>query len=222
MASSLALKRLLSSNLRTKSPLSSPIRPIANSPANASRHFNTNAERDYDDGEGSDERGLDIDRRSDRFDPRRLGRDDFLSEVFDPFSPTRSLSQVLNLMDQFMENPFLSAAAPSSRGVGSGLRRGWDARETEDALHLRVDMPGLGKEDVKVSVEQNTLTIKGEGEKEEGSEESGRRYMSRIDLPEKLYRTDQIKAEMKNGVLKVVVPKVKEDERSDVFHVSVE
>ncbi|GMN40967.1 hypothetical protein TIFTF001_010192 [Ficus carica] len=83
-------------------------------------------------------------------------------------------------------------------------------------------MPGLGKEDVNVSVEQNTLIIKGEGEKEEGEQVSGRRYMSRIDLPEKLYRTDQIKAEMKNGVLKVVVPKVKEEERSEVFHVNVE
>lgn len=143
-----------------------------------------------------------------------------VTEVFDPFSPTRSLSQVLNLMDSFMENPFLSATRGS--GVGSGLRRGWDARETEDALHLRVDMPGLGKEDVKVSVEQSTLTIKGEGGKEEGDEESGRRYMSRIDLPEKLYSTDQIRAEMKNGVLKVTVPKVKEDERSDVFNVNVE
>lgn len=117
-----------------------------------------------------------------------------------------------------MENPFVSA----SRGVGGGLRRGWDAKETDDALHLRVDMPGLGKEDVRVSVEQNTLIIKGEGGKEEGEEESGRRYTSRIDLPEKLYRTDQIKAEMKNGVLKVLVPKVKEDERSDVLHINVE
>lgn len=140
-------------------------------------------------------------------------------DFFDPFSPTRSLSQVLNLMDQFMENPLLSA---TRGGPGAGIRRGWDARETDEGLQLRVDLPGLGKEDVKVSVEQNTLIIKGEGEKEEGEQVSGRRYMSRIDLPEKLYRTDQIKAEMKNGVLKVVVPKVNEDERSEVFHVNVE
>lgn len=139
--------------------------------------------------------------------------------MLDPFSPTRSLSQVLNLMDQFMENPYISA----SRGIGAGIRRGWDAKETEDGLVLRVDMPGLGKEDVKVSVEQNMLTIKGEGGKEsEDDEEGARRYSSRIDLPEKLYKVDQIKAEMKNGVLKVVVPKMKEEERNDVFSVKVE
>ncbi|KAJ0042830.1 hypothetical protein Pint_17215 [Pistacia integerrima] len=135
--------------------------------------------------------------------------------VFDPFSPTRSLSQVLNLVDQMTENPLFA-------GTRGGLRRGWDAKEDEDALNLRIDMPGLGKEDVKVSVEQSTLVIKGEGGKEGDDEETVRRYTSRIDLPEKMYKTDSIKAEMKNGVLKVVVPKVKEEERSDVVHVSVE
>jgi len=79
-------------------------------------------------------------------------------DVFDMFSPTRSLSQVLNMVDQLMHNPFLSA----SRGIGAGgVRRGWDAKKTEDSLLLCFDMPGLHKEDVKISVEQNTLTIKG-------------------------------------------------------------
>ncbi|XP_061352520.1 heat shock 22 kDa protein, mitochondrial-like isoform X2 [Gastrolobium bilobum] len=211
MASSLAVKRFLSSSLLSRSLL----RPTAS----ASRFFNTNTMRKYDDHD--DDRNLDVDRRSDSSLPRAPRRDDFFSDVFDPFSTTRSLSQVLNMMDQFMDNPFLSA----SRGIGAGagVRRGWDARETEDALLLRVDMPGLGKEDVKISVEQNTLTIKGEGAKESDDEEGGpRRYTSRIDLPDKLYKIDQIKAEIKNGVLKVVVPKMKEEERNDVINVKVD
>lgn len=79
MASSLALKRLLSSNLRLKPLLPSPIRPIANSPSAASRYFNTNVARDYDDDAGYDERGIDIDRSSDRSFSRHFGRHDFLS-----------------------------------------------------------------------------------------------------------------------------------------------
>lgn len=134
----------------------------------------------------------------------------FFADVFDPFS-TKSLSQILNMMDSFSDSP-----------LASGIRRGWDARESNDGLHLRLDMPGLGKEDVKVSVEQNTLIIKGEGKKEFEDEENGRRFSSRIDLPEKLYKIDDIKAEMKNGVLKLFVPKLKEEERSDVFHVKIE
>ncbi|XP_063939845.1 heat shock 22 kDa protein, mitochondrial [Daucus carota subsp. sativus] len=59
------------------------------------------------------------------------------------------------------------------------------------------------------------LLIAGEGE-------DGRRYSSRIELPQNVYKVDEIKAEMTNGVLKVRVPKVKEEERKDVFQVKIE
>ncbi|KAL5061735.1 hypothetical protein RYX36_023472 [Vicia faba] len=193
MASSLAVKRFLSSALLSRSLL----RPVAS--------FNTNAMRQYD--QHSDDRNVDVDRRA---FPRTRRDDLLLSDVFDPFSPPRSLSQVLNMVDLLTDNPVLSAAS----------RRGWDARETEDALLLRLDMPGLGKDDVKISVEQNTLIIKGEESGQE-SQESGRRFSSRIDLPDKLYKNDEIKAEMKNGVLKVIVPKMKEQERNNVINVEV-
>nr|AAF37726.1 LMW heat shock protein [Euphorbia esula] len=204
MASSLAIKRLVSSNLIPSSLR--VIRPcVAAQPS--SRLFNTNAVRQVDD----------IDEDDRRIDGPLYGRGgDFLSDVVNPFWPSTNLSRMLNVMEPFIENPFVS------RGMSAGIRRNWDARETEDALNLRVDMPGLDKKDVKVSVEKNTLIIKGEGEKESEDEESGRKYSGRIDLPEKMFKTDEIKAEMKNGVLKVVVPKVKEDERADVFHVKIE
>lgn len=131
--------------------------------------------------------------------------------MLSPFPTRSSLSQILNVMDQLGESP-----------VSGMARRNWDARETADGLHLRVDMPGLGKEDVKVSVEQSTLTIKGESKKESEDDDGGRRYTSRIDLPEKLYKTNEIKAEMKDGVLKVFIPKIKEEERNDVIHVNIE
>ncbi|EYU29473.1 hypothetical protein MIMGU_mgv1a017838mg, partial [Erythranthe guttata] len=119
--------------------------------------------------------------------------------VFDPFSRRSNLSQVLNMIDQYIESP-----------------------EADEGIHLRMDMPGLVKEDVKVSVEQNTLVIKGEGNKDFEDDKAGPRYTSIIDLPDKIYKTDAIKAEMKNGVLKVFLPKIKEAERTDVFQVNVE
>ncbi|KAL8051007.1 hypothetical protein ABFX02_06G117700 [Erythranthe guttata] len=202
MASSLALKRLISSsNLISRSLRPSAAAAAVSQPASY-RRFNTNAVRECE----SDDRDVDVDRRPDRrvFSP--------FSDAFGPFSTRSSLSQILNMMDKFMESP-----------VTTSIRRNWDARETAEGLHLRMDMPGFGKEDVKVSVEQNTLVIRGEGKKEfEEEEGGGRRYTSRIDLPEKLYKTSEIKAEIKNGVLKVFVPKIKEEERTDVFHVNVE
>ncbi|KAL9438793.1 hypothetical protein AB3S75_024459 [Citrus x aurantiifolia] len=204
LSSSMALRRagayrLLFSNL---------IRP-----ASVSRSFNTNA------------RVVDVERRSDRSVSRRRDPSpSFFPDALDPFSPPRSLNQVLNLMDQFLDNPFVSPVA----------RRGWLAKEDDDNLILKMDMPGLSKEDVRVSVQQNTLIIKGEGpqnESESGGgelamtiidQENARRYSTRIDLPSNLYKFDDIKAEMKNGVLKIVVPKVKEDEAKNVFKVNVE
>ncbi|KAJ7952492.1 Small heat shock protein [Quillaja saponaria] len=71
-----------------------------------------------------------------------------------------------------------------------------------------MDMPGLAKDDVKVSVEQNTLTVRGDGQQESEDEEGGRRFSSGLDLPPNLYELDSIKAEMKIGVLILMVPKV--------------
>lgn len=147
-----------------------------------------------------------------------------ITDLFDPFSSTRSLSQIMNMMDQFAENPFLAATRLGGSGFGLGTRRGWDAKEDDEALNLRFDMPGLDKDNVKISVEQNTLVIKGEAEKESGEDEQTvqrRRYSSRIDLPMEVYKLDEIQAEMKNGVLKLVVPKVKSEERKDVWQVEV-
>ncbi|XP_038983245.1 small heat shock protein, chloroplastic-like isoform X2 [Phoenix dactylifera] len=216
MAAMIAIRRAPVSKLLEKL-LVSPARPSA---AAGSRLFNTNTRLlDLD-----DNRSLDVDRRRDDLSgaPRRRGDSSFFPSIFpdvrDPFTPARSLSQVLNLMDQMLDNPFAAA----TQGAIGGFRRGWEAREDGDALHLRIDMPGLGKEHVKVWAEQNTLIIKGEGEKETEEEESGRRYSSRIDLPPEAYQIDQIRAEMKNGVLKVVVPKVKAEERKDVFQINIE
>ncbi|KAK4747436.1 hypothetical protein SAY87_014022 [Trapa incisa] len=118
-------------------------------------------------------------------------------------------------MDQLMEDSF-------SRGYGAGLRRGRDVLGRNEALHLQIDTPGLGREDVKISVDENTLIIKAEAGADSDEEESGRRYYSRIELPQNAYKINEIKAEMKNGVLEVCVPKVKEEERRDVFHIDVQ
>ncbi|KAJ6347971.1 hypothetical protein OIU76_004461 [Salix suchowensis] len=71
-------------------------------------------------------------------------------------------------------------------------------------------MPGLSKEDAKVTVEKNTRVIKdeelmeGEGEGE-GDESGRRRCSSRLELPSNLYKLDGIKGEMKNGVFDINV-----------------
>ncbi|GFQ07750.1 heat shock 22 kDa protein mitochondrial [Phtheirospermum japonicum] len=98
-----------------------------------------------------------------------------------------------------------------------------ETKQSAECLHLFMDMSGLGKEDVKVSLENNTLIVKGEGKKVFHDDKNiVRGYKNKFDLPENVYKTNEIKAEMKNGVLKVFVPKIKNEKRTDVFDVSVE
>ncbi|PUZ77712.1 hypothetical protein GQ55_1G395400 [Panicum hallii var. hallii] len=221
MASTVASKRVVPlvhalEKLLAASPApcaGSSLRPVA--VAGGLRGYNTGAPlRRYEGTESEDDSVRE-------YEGRRVGRDFAVPSLFsgnvfrDPFSAPQSLGRLLNLMDD------IATAAPGRAGA---VRRGWNAREDEEALHLRVDMPGLGKEHVKVWAEQNSLVIKGEGEKEAGEDESAPppRYTGRIELSPDVYRMDKIKAEMKNGVLRVVVPKVKEEQRKDVFQVNVE
>ena len=91
-------------------------------------------------------------------------------------------------------------------------------------MQLKVAMPGLGKEHVKMRAEKNVLVIKGEGDKDsEGDDDKvPARYIYRIGLPSQAFKMDQIKAEMNNGMVSLTVPKIKDEERKDVFEIKIE
>ncbi|CAL1375819.1 unnamed protein product [Linum trigynum] len=161
---------------------------------------------------------------SDRgLDPRRDSAPAgfFLRDMVDPFSPTRTITQMLDLLNHLTDPFFATAATPGG---------GRQVREDEKNIYLTMEMPGLGKEDVKVYVESDdTLVIRGEVEESsstevEGRNYEGRKYYTKLNVPASGYRVDEITGEMKNGVLKVVIPKVTGDEknRNDVKEVKVE
>jgi HSP20 family protein len=95
-----------------------------------------------------------------------------------------------------------------------------NTREGDDAYYVEVDLPGIKKEDIDIDVENNVLTISGERKvKNEVKEEdyyklesSYGKFSRSFTLPEKV-NTDKIQAQSKNGVLEVVVPKLKEQEK---------
>lgn len=127
-------------------------------------------------------------------------------------------ASLLNMMDT-VEDLFSSTPVPANvapRTFRSSNRTPWDVMEDAKAFKLRLDMPGLSKEEVKVDVEEGNLTIKGEHKAEEGEDDWSSRsvgsYNIRIKLPDNV-KADAIKAELKNGVLRVMAPKVEETKK---------
>ncbi|XP_060211112.1 heat shock 22 kDa protein, mitochondrial-like [Lycium barbarum] len=101
--------------------------------------------------------------------------------------------------DIYMENPFQI----------SGPRGAYEAKNMEEGMYVRMEMPGIDKEDVKVSINYGHISIKGEGKKESMHEDSGRTYSANIDICSHSYQPQFMQAEMKNGVLRMLIPKSK-------------
>ncbi len=90
--------------------------------------------------------------------------------------------------------------------------------ENEDSFELELAVPGMSKEDFKIDVENNTLTIS--SEKQEEKEEKEKNYtrrefvygcFSRSFVLPKSIDAEKIKAEYKNGVLCLNLPKKDEE-----------
>jgi HSP20 family protein len=128
----------------------------------------------------------------------------------DPFLGIRRLNQMLD--DAFTSNWFADANANSS------MTASWipacDVFEDRDGIKIVAELPGVRAEDVKLSVENNVLTIR--GEKKQVAEEK----TERVHRYERTYGTfertfalpstvdvDQIDAAYDAGLLTVTLPK---------------
>jgi HSP20 family protein len=103
----------------------------------------------------------------------------------------------------------------SGRGLTKeAFRVAVDIREEDDAFHVDAEVPGLSAEDVKVDVEKNVLTLSGERNVEKEETEGTYRRVERqygsftrsFTLPETV-DTDNISADLKDGVLALRLPK---------------
>ena len=104
------------------------------------------------------------------------------------------------------------AAAP--RAAAPAFQPHLDVRETEAAIVVTAELPGLDEKDFEVSIEADVLTLKGEKRSETETAPEGWRHVDttrgrferKILLPEGV-DADAVKAVYKHGVLTVSVPK---------------
>ncbi|KAH7404819.1 hypothetical protein KP509_15G044800 [Ceratopteris richardii] len=129
--------------------------------------------------------------------------DDSFDSLFDPF---------------FFHSPFLGFPEHSAyaRDMAAVANTQVDWKETSDSHVFKANLPGLSKEDVKVLVEDGrVLQISGQRKEEESSsgdkwhriERAEGSFLRRFRLPNNA-NIEEVKADMKNGVLTVTVPKI--------------
>jgi HSP20 family protein len=111
------------------------------------------------------------------------------------------------MLDNFFDDtPVWNARVPSV-----------DVRESEDGYLMEAELPGLTEEDVELKIEDNILTLS--SRKAESKEEDKNGYLIRERRSAEFCRTfvlpkdvdrENIKAEFKNGLLAVSIPKAPE------------
>lgn len=104
---------------------------------------------------------------------------------------------------------------PVRRENGGAFAPAVDVSETESEYHVRADLPGVKKEDLDISIQDGVLTINAETKEEKKEEKEGRvirqerrfgKFVRSMRLGDSV-DVDKIKADYKDGVLDLVLPK---------------
>jgi HSP20 family protein len=140
-------------------------------------------------------------------------------------NPFAMMNRYADEMERLFENFGFGGGFPRlwQEGLGETGGSAWspeiEVYEREDQMVVRADLPGLTKDDVRIDVSDDALTIQGERKREheerrEGFYRSERSYGSfyrSIPLAEGV-DTDNAKATFNNGVLEVLMP-IREESR---------
>ncbi|MBM2839971.1 MAG: Heat shock protein, Hsp20 family [Bacteroidetes bacterium] len=92
-----------------------------------------------------------------------------------------------------------------------------DVAENENEVQVKVELPGVSKDDVKITMQENILTIRGEKKQEKETKNSEYHRVERsygsfqrsFTLPTNV-KHDKIEASYNDGVLTVTLPKAEE------------
>ena len=125
---------------------------------------------------------------------------------------------------------FESFFGDSNRGraVESRLSTQFEIVETDDDYTIVAELPGIGKDNVEIVVDEDILTIRGEKKAEE--EQEGKNYLfsersygafeRKFQLPETV-KQDAISASHENGVLTLTLPKKPEAKKPEPRQIKI-
>jgi HSP20 family protein len=134
---------------------------------------------------------------------------------WDPFRNVATLQERIN---RLFEDSFPHAQGVEDDMAVCAWRPNVDIYEVDSGVVIKVDLPGVRKEDVAVEVKDSLLTLR--GERKDDTEVPENRYYRRERTCGNFLRAftlqapvepNQIKATFKDGVLKVTLPHPQED-----------
>lgn len=133
--------------------------------------------------------------------------------IITPYYANRSLSSdLLDEMDQFFEN--WGRISPAQVYDERRFDPACDVSETDEHYLMSVDLPGMKKENIKIEISDNVLTVSGE-RKRENSEKQKRvqrfekhygSFRRSFSLPLSI-ESDKVEARYEDGVLELYLPK---------------
>jgi HSP20 family protein len=134
------------------------------------------------------------------------------------WSPFQELENMQKELMQLLGDADLSLMPQSSQWVPPV-----DILETDDALLVEAELPGINKKDVQLELREGVLTISGERkvesthkeEKAHRSERAYGRFIRSFSLPVKI-DSERAEARMKNGVLEIRLPKLDSAKRREI------
>lgn len=102
-----------------------------------------------------------------------------------------------------------------------------EMHETADAIHLKLEIPGVNPNELDIQVSAEAISITGERKSETSTEEKGvrrsefryGRFQRVFQLPARI-QNDQVKADYRDGILSITLPKA-EAEKTKVVKVNV-
>lgn len=138
-----------------------------------------------------------------------------------PFKRRSGVPNVFSEMDDMVKRMWYGFPF---HDMQEDLEVGWsprlDVSETDTALEVVADLPGMEKKDINVTLEDDLLII--QGERKEEKEEKGKKFHTIERRSGSFYRalrlpmevvSDKIEAAFKDGVLTLKLPKSKESKK---------
>ena len=122
-----------------------------------------------------------------------------------------------SLLDDFFTNNFFDWGLSNSSNTGTSIPA-VNIKETADMFEVEVAAPGMKKDDFKVELNNNMLTISSE-KKEEHEDKDGKynrkefsyqSFQRSFQLSKEAVDADNIQAKYENGVLRLMIPKREE------------